>query len=99
MTLATSPDTTLARDLAAELEQRVSGEVRLDDFSRTLYSTDASIYQMKPVGVVTPRDADDVVAVVELANREGIPVLPGALAQAYPARPSTTPSSWTSASI
>ena len=76
MTLATSTDTTLARDLAAELERRVSGEVRLDDFSRTLYSTDASIYQMKPVGVVTPRDADDVVAVVELANREGIPVLP-----------------------
>ena len=76
MTLATSADTTLARDLAAELERRVSGEVRLDDFSRTLYSTDASIYQMKPVGVVTPRDADDVVAVVELANREGIPVLP-----------------------
>ena len=76
MTLATNSDTTLARDLAAELERRVSGEVRLDDFSRTLYSTDASIYQMKPVGVVTPRDADDVVAVVELANREGIPVLP-----------------------
>ena len=76
MTLATNADTTLARDLAAELERRVSGEVRLDDFSRTLYSTDASIYQMKPVGVVTPRDADDVVAVVELANREGIPVLP-----------------------
>ena len=76
MTLAASADTALARDLAAELERRVSGEVRLDDFSRTLYSTDASIYQMKPVGVVTPRDADDVVAVVELANREGIPVLP-----------------------
>ena len=76
MTLATNADTTLARDLAAELERRVSGEVRLDDFSRTLYSTDASIYQMQPVGVVTPRDADDVVAVVEMANREGIPVLP-----------------------
>ena len=66
----------MARDLAAELERRVSGEVRLDDFSRTLYSTDASIYQMKPVGVVTPRNVDDVVAVVEFANREGIPVLP-----------------------
>ena len=51
MTLATNADTTLARDLAVELERRVSGEVRLDDFSRTLYSTDASIYQMKPVGV------------------------------------------------
>ena len=76
MTLAASADTALARDLAAELERRISGEVRLDDFSRTLYSTDASIYQMKPVGVVTPRDADDVVAVVELANREDIPVLP-----------------------
>ncbi len=76
MTLATKSDISLARELAAELERRVSGEVRLDDFSRTLYSTDASIYQMKPIGVVFPENADDIVAVMEFAHREGIPVLP-----------------------
>ena len=76
MTTTTTADSALARELAAELERRVAGEVRIDDFSRTLYSTDASIYQMTPVAVVTPRNADDVAAVVGLANREGVPVLP-----------------------
>ena len=38
-------------ELARELENRVSGEVRFDAYSRMLYSTDASIYQMEPVGV------------------------------------------------
>ena len=76
MTLAIKSDISLARELAAELERRVSGEVRLDDFSRTLYSTDASIYQMKPVGVVFPENVDDIVGVMEFASREGIPVLP-----------------------
>ena len=45
------------RELARELRKRVSGEVRFDPYSRALYSTDASIYQMEPVGVVIPRDA------------------------------------------
>ena len=64
------------RELARELKRRVSGEVRFDPFSRALYSTDASIYQMEPVGVVIPRTVDDVLAVVELASKVRIPVLP-----------------------
>ncbi len=63
-------------ELAQELRRRVSGEVRFDKFSRILYSTDASIYQMEPVGVVIPRSVEDVVAVVELARANGVPVLP-----------------------
>ena len=63
-------------ELARELEKRVSGEVRFDSFSRVLYSTDASIYQMEPVGVVLPRNAEDVQAVVEIAGNHGVPVLP-----------------------
>ena len=63
-------------ELAHELRQRVSGEVRFDPFSRVLYSTDASIYQMEPVGVVIPRSVEDVLAVVEVARDNGIPVLP-----------------------
>ena len=65
-------------DLEQMLRQRVSGEVRFDPFSRVLYSTDASIYQMEPVGVVIPRSADDVLAVVEVAKDNRVPVLPRA---------------------
>lgn len=51
--------------LAAALGTRVRGDVRFDRLTRTLYATDASIYEITPEGVVSPKDADDVVAVVE----------------------------------
>jgi FAD/FMN-containing dehydrogenase/Fe-S oxidoreductase len=63
-------------ELAQELRQRVSGEVRFDPFSRVLYSTDASIYQMEPVGVVIPRSVEDVLGVMEVARDNRVPVLP-----------------------
>ena len=66
-----------ARDgLARTLASSVRGEVRFDQFSRVLYSTDASIYQILPVGVVVPRDADDIAATLRLCAEEGVPVLP-----------------------
>ncbi|SUZ71350.1 uncharacterized protein METZ01_LOCUS24204 [marine metagenome] len=65
-------------DIENALKRRVSGEVRFDPFSRVLYSTDASIYQMEPVGVVIPRNVDDVLAVIEVAKGNGVPVLPRA---------------------
>ena len=49
-------------ELAQTLRRHVSGEVRFDPFSRVLYSTDASIYQMDPVGVVIPKTVDDMPA-------------------------------------
>ena len=64
------------RELERELRKRVSGEVRFDDFSRVLFSTDASIYQMEPVGVVIPLGKEDVLAVMEVAGRYRVPVLP-----------------------
>lgn len=64
------------REMVAELNRLVAGEVRFDKMSRALYATDASIYQIEPVGVVLPRSAEDVVAVVETANRYGVSVLP-----------------------
>ncbi len=67
---------TEAEELEGLLRKRVAGEVRFDAYSRLLYSTDASIYQMDPVGVVIPRDANDVLAVMELAAQHNIPVLP-----------------------
>ncbi|MXY93469.1 MAG: FAD-binding protein [Caldilineaceae bacterium SB0664_bin_27] len=64
------------RDLVHELEQVVEGEVRFDGYSRMLYSTDASQYQIQPLGVVIPRSEDDVQAAVELAARHSVPLLP-----------------------
>jgi FAD/FMN-containing dehydrogenase/Fe-S oxidoreductase len=60
----------------AELQRRMQGEVRFDKVTRQLYSTDASMYQIEPVGVVFPRHEDDLQAAVELARKHIVPVLP-----------------------
>ena len=60
--------------LIAELEQRISGEVRFDTVSRALYSTDASVYQIEPIGVVVPRTREDVVRAVEIARRHHVSI-------------------------
>jgi FAD/FMN-containing dehydrogenase/Fe-S oxidoreductase len=64
-----------AAALAAELKRSIRGEVRFDDGSRALYATDASNYRQVPIGVVVPRDANDVIAAVALARRHGAPIL------------------------
>ncbi len=66
----------LSLDFVSELKKGFSGDIRLDDVSRVLYSTDASLYQIEPLGVVIPRTQDDLIAVVELASKYRIPVLP-----------------------
>jgi len=63
-------------DLEAELRRDVEGDVRFDSYSRLLYSTDASMYQVEPIGVVIPRHAGDVQAAIEIANRQQVPLLP-----------------------
>jgi len=65
-----------ARVLRAELEERLSGEVRFDRVARMLYATDASNYQIEPIGVVVPKTTEDVLATVELASSHGVPLLP-----------------------
>ena len=62
--------------LESDLKRAIQGDVRFDSFSKTLYSTDASIYQMEPIGVVLPRDTDDVLASMEIAKSAGIPIMP-----------------------
>ncbi|QLH78959.1 FAD-binding protein [Halosimplex rubrum] len=62
--------------LVADLDERVSGEVRFDDYSRQLYATDASIYEVTPVGVVYPESTADVASVVSYCAERSIPVLP-----------------------
>ena len=62
--------------LAARLRRELEGEVLFDAFARGRYSTDASIYQIEPIGVVLPRNEQDVVRAIQIAVEEGIPVLP-----------------------
>jgi FAD/FMN-containing dehydrogenase/Fe-S oxidoreductase len=61
--------------LAVALRTRVRGEVRFTDGDRALYSTDASNYRQIPIGVVLPRDADDVVNVVAVCREFGAPIV------------------------
>jgi FAD/FMN-containing dehydrogenase/Fe-S oxidoreductase len=61
--------------LAARLGEAMRGEVLFDAFTRGRYSTDASIYQIEPIGVALPRDADDVVAAIALARQDGFPII------------------------
>ena len=63
-------------ELIHDLNKIVQGEVRSDDMSRTLWSTDASIYQIKPVAIVLPKSKDDVISVIETCTKYGISVLP-----------------------
>src|SRR5215470_10779391 len=62
--------------LAQRLRRELEGEVLFDRFSRGRYSTDASHYQIEPVGVVVPRTDDDVRAALAIAREEGVPLLP-----------------------
>ena len=49
--------------------------MRFDAFDRARYSTDASIYQIEPMGVVLPRSDADVQAALAIAREEGVPVI------------------------
>ena len=62
--------------LEAKLKRALKGSVLFDDFSRGRYSTDASIYQIVPIGVVVPRDRDDVAAAFAIAREDGVALLP-----------------------
>jgi FAD/FMN-containing dehydrogenase/Fe-S oxidoreductase len=60
----------------SSLSRLVGGEVRFDDYSRELYATDASAYEVTPIGVVFPTSTRDVQTVVRHCAANGIPVLP-----------------------
>ena len=61
--------------LASSLARQIRGEVRFNDGDRALYSTDASNYRQVPIGVVLPRDADDVVAAVATCREFGAAIV------------------------
>lgn len=62
--------------LARYLRKHTSAEVRFDEASRDLYATDASHYQVRPLGVVLPRTPDDLLAVVQIARDVGVSITP-----------------------
>lgn len=59
-----------------DLRGLLRGELLFDDLSRALYSTDASIFQVEPLGVVVPRDEEDVRTLVEYAAEQRLPLIP-----------------------
>ncbi|WP_135667757.1 FAD-binding and (Fe-S)-binding domain-containing protein [Halorhabdus rudnickae] len=62
--------------LVADLRDRIAGDVRFDEYSRELYATDASAYEVLPIGVVFPKSTEDVANVVKYCAEREIPVLP-----------------------
>src|SRR6478609_1030306 len=62
--------------LAERLRRELQGDVLFDAFSRGRYSTDASAYQIEPIGVVVPKRVDDIAAAIAIGREEGVPVLP-----------------------
>ncbi len=86
MTIATTPEQRHRNEvkgplfidasaIEADLRQVVRGEVRFDSGSRALYATDGSNYRQVPIGVVIPRDIDDVIATVAICRQHGAPLL------------------------
>jgi len=61
--------------LRTELSKHVRGEARFDSYSRHLFARDASMYSILPLGVIFPRDHDDVAAAVTIAGRHGVSVV------------------------
>ncbi len=64
-----------AVELERELKRELRGEVRFDRGSRAMYSTDGSNYRQIPIGLVVPRDAEDIAAAVAVCRKYGAPVL------------------------
>src|SRR5260370_229938 len=64
------------RRIRDDLEGIVRGDVLFDDITRTLYSTDASLFEVRPLGVGAPRDEEDVCALVRYAAHHEVPLLP-----------------------
>jgi FAD/FMN-containing dehydrogenase len=62
------------RDLAAELSQNVEGEVHFDSAWRAMYATDASNYRQVPIGVVVPKNKEDVLTAIAACKKFGAPV-------------------------
>jgi FAD/FMN-containing dehydrogenase/Fe-S oxidoreductase len=66
----------LIPEIVAKLKSSITGEVKTDPITRVLYSTDASIHKIKPMGVVFPRNVDELISIVKLSKEYNIPLVP-----------------------
>lgn len=69
------PSSSSHRDLQAAFQENLRGQAQFDPFTRALFSTDASNHLIEPLGVVTPRERDDLLAIVETAKRLSVPII------------------------
>ena len=75
-TTTTNPSSSVLHRLSERLSRESRAEVHFDAGMRGLYATDASLYQIEPLGVVVPRTAQDVVTTVSIAAEEHVPIVP-----------------------
>jgi FAD/FMN-containing dehydrogenase len=66
----------LSSEFVAELKKNITGEIKVDPISRILFSTDASIHRIEPLGVVFPCSSDELIPIVRLCHQYGIPIIP-----------------------
>ena len=76
MHLSTSITTATKHPVAVRLRRELEGDVRFDPLTRAIFSSDASIYQITPIGVVFPKHAEDVRRIVEITSDEKLALLP-----------------------
>ena len=63
------------KKLLEELKKNITGEIRFDPINKRIYSVDASIYEIEPVGVVIPKTKDEVVQAVKIAKKHKVPII------------------------
>jgi hypothetical protein len=84
---------TVAKSIEWELRQAIRGEVRFDNGSRALYSTDSSNYRQTPIGIVLPQDREDVVKTIAICRAFGLPITGRAEERVSPDNAAISPSS------
>jgi len=75
-----------AAELENELKRTVKGEVRFDRGSRAMYASDGSNYRQVPIGLVVPRDDQDVIATVAACEKFGAPICRAEPAPVWPGK-------------
>lgn len=62
-------------DLQTALRDSIDGEVRFDSISKSVYSVDASIFEVEPIGIVIPKSTSDILKTIHLARKHNVPII------------------------
>ena len=66
----------LSNAIQEKIENSIEGDLRIDDFTKKIYSTDASMYEIEPIGVLLPKNSEDVKNSIEIAKENNLSILP-----------------------